>query len=108
MYRAVGGASEVGRRTQFDWAKDNYAAIKDYYGNLISSYMDDILYPFAHDANNLDDLTELRDFVLTNEADLAPAIPSLLAAADNAEINIFWMDNFSEEVVQWLTDAGTN
>ena len=68
-----------------------------------------MLSGFARDANTIEEVEELTQWLEDNRSDVSEAIEEIASDLDNAQINIVWMQSFSEEVVQWLNDnVGTN
>ena len=63
-----------------------------------------MLSGFARYANTVEEVEELTQWLDENRADVSEAIEEIASDLDNAQINIVWMQNFSEEVVQWLND----
>ena len=71
--------------------------------------MPEMLSGFARDANTIEEVEELTEWLADNRADVSESIEAIASDLDNAQINIVWMQRFSEEVVLWLNDnAGTN
>ena len=66
-----------------------------------------MLSGFARDANTIEEVEELTQWLAENRADVSEAIEEIASDLDNAQINIVWMQSFSEEVVQWLNDNVT-
>ena len=59
---------------------------------------------FARDANTIEEVVELAQWLDDNRADVEESIEEIASDLDNAQINIVWMQEFSEEVIQWLND----
>ena len=66
--------------------------------------MPEMLSGFARDANTVEEVAELTQWLDDNRADVSESIEEIASDLDNAQINIVWMQSFSEEVVQWLND----
>jgi hypothetical protein len=72
--------------------------------STLKDYLGEILDGFAHDANSLAEIYELGQFVNEHREDMGNAIQGVQSALENAEINVIWMEMFSEEVIAWLRD----
>ena len=59
---------------------------------------------FARDANTIEEVVELAQWLDDNRADVEESLGEIASDLDNARINIVWMQEFSEEVIQWLND----
>ena len=66
--------------------------------------MPEMLSGFARDANTVEEVAELTQWLDDNRADVSESIEEIASDLDNAQINIVWMESFSEEVVEWLND----
>ena len=63
-----------------------------------------MLSGFARDANTIEEVVELAQWLDDNRADVEESLQAIASDLDNAQINIVWMQKFSEEVIQWLND----
>ena len=86
-----------------------FTFLKAHYGTELGDYLPEMLSGFARDANTIEEVEELTEWLADNRADVSESIEAIASDLDNAQINIVWMQRFSEEVVLWLNDnAGTN
>lgn len=102
VYRSV-GSNPVGRRIQFDWVKDQFDDILDYYGEAeLPAYIDDMLRGFWEGAKSQQEIDELEDFMNEKQQYLGISLAVINQGLDTARTNMAWSNRHYSVVRDWL------
>jgi len=94
-------SNTVGRYLAFDFIRDKWETIVDYYGSA-SFTMPGIMKSVMKNRNTDYEINELKDFQKKNADDLRTATRAVKQAIEAAEANLDWMDRNYEDIFTWL------
>ena len=100
--------NRIGRDLTWDWLRSNWNKISAYFDTAISSSVGHVIQAIASDFSSELKLEELSDFYETNKAGLGTARKDTKIAIQWVRVNIKWMKNNYETIVNWLTDQLTD
>ena len=105
-YRVISGVATktLGRYVAWNWIRDNWAQLRLYFDNGLSTRFKIIISSVADDFNTAFDLKELKEFVEENDGNLGSAEGTALQMVEVTEGNLLWMSSHYSEVVAWLTE----
>ena len=105
-YRVISGVATktLGRYVAWNWIRDNWAQLRLYFDNGLSTRFKIIISSVADDFNTAFDLKELKEFVEENDGNLGSAEGTALQMVEVAEGNLLWMSSHYPEIVAWLTE----
>jgi len=105
-YRVISGVATktLGRYVAWNWIRDNWAQLRLYFDNGLSTRFKIIISSVADDFNTAFDLKELEEFVEENEGNLGSAEGTALQMVEVTQGNVLWMSSHYLEVVAWLTE----
>ena len=105
-YRVISGVATktLGRYVAWNWIRDNWAQLRLYFDNGLSTRFKIVISSVADDFNTAFDLKELEEFVEENEGNLGSAEGTALQMVEVTQGNVLWMSSHYTEVVAWLTE----
>jgi len=103
-YRVVTGVSKntVGRYLAWNWLRQNWSRISQYYDTAISSAVGRMITAVAADFNTEFELAELEAFIAEHENELGSAGRSAKQMVESTKANIAWTANHYQTIVDWL------
>ena len=104
MVIASVASNRIGRDLTWDWLRSNWDKISAYFDTAISSSVGHVIQSIASDFSSELKLKELSEFYETNKAGLGTARKATKIAIQWVRVNIKWMKNNYETIVNWLTD----
>merc|ERR1712038_1268486 len=91
----------VGRYLAFDFIRDKWAIVKDYYGSSAFSFSG-IMKNAMKDRNTDFHLAELKAFEAAHKSELGSSERAVAQAIEKAEANVAWMEANYEPIWSWL------
>merc|ERR1711874_456243 len=89
----------VGRDLAFDFIRDKWSVVKDYYGKSAFSF------PGIMEDRNTDfHLAELKAFEAAHKSELGSSERVVAQAIEKAEANVAWMEENYQQIWNWLKE----
>jgi len=103
-YRIVVGVSKnlIGRYLAWNWIRDKWEDISNYYHTAISSSVSRMITAVANDFNTPLELSELQTFIADHETELGTAGSAAEQMVESTKANIIWMEKHYQTIVDWL------
>merc|ERR1712032_1456097 len=93
----------VGRYLAFDFIRDKWAVVKDYYGRSAFSFSG-IMKNAMKDRNTDFHLKELKAFEAAHKSELGSSERAVAQAIEKAEANVAWMEANYQPIWSWLKE----
>jgi len=93
----------VGRYLAFDFIRDKWSVVKDYYGKSAFSFSG-IMKNAMKDRNTDFHLEELKSFEAAHKSELGSSERAVAQAIEKAEANVAWMEENYQPIWSWLKE----
>jgi hypothetical protein len=104
IVNSVAGNS-LGTALAWSWLQFEWAAIRTYYDNVVSSPVARMVTGVTESFNTAEELAELEQFAADNANNLGTAQRATEAAIVATAANIDWMQSYFDIIVDWLQAA---
>ena len=99
--------NRIGRDLTWDWLRSNWNRLSEYFDTAISSSVGRMIGSISQDFNTDLKLKELVDFYEKNKVHLRTAKKDTEIAMQKVRVNINWMKNNFETIVEWLSEQAS-
>ena len=92
----------------WNWLRNSWTEITGYFGTNVGSTIGRIVGYATGDFNTPFELKELEQFYEDHKNELGTAKRSTLNQIENVRANVKWMENYYQEITDWLKDNVEN
>jgi aminopeptidase N len=107
VFNAV-AASSWGNPVAWDWMRGNWAMLRAEQDNGNMPALPKMVESVAAPFNTAKRLSELEAFLAANAGNLGSADKAFETAIANTKLNVGWMENYAETIVEWLKEHHTD